>query len=220
MNDQPTIMAMPGLNKPAPGFTAPSTYGDISLSDYSGRWVVLFSHPADFTPVCSTEFLAFAKATPDFEALNTQLIGLSIDSVFSHIAWVRSLKDHFGVSVNFPIIADLSMSVAHAYGMVQPGASDTAAVRSVFIIDPQQILRAMVYYPMSNGRSVAEFLRLVEAMQLSDRAGVATPEGWQAGQDVIVPPPKTAQAADARMGESGILVTDWYFSTRSCPNSP
>lgn len=220
MSDEQVTMTMPGLNKQAPAFTAPSTYGDISLSDYAGRWVVLFSHPADFTPVCSTEFLAFAKATPDFEALNTQLIGLSIDSVFSHIAWVRSLKDHFGVSVNFPIIADLSMSVARAYGMLQPGASDTAPVRSVFIIDPQQILRAMVYYPMSNGRSVAEFLRLIEAMQLSDSAGVATPEAWQPGQDVIVPPPKTAHAADARMHEAGIAVTDWYFSTRSCPNAP
>jgi peroxiredoxin (alkyl hydroperoxide reductase subunit C) len=207
---------MPRLNEPAPQFTAPSTHGPINLAEYKGKWVVLFSHPADFTPVCSTEFVAFAKAAPDFAAINTQLIGLSIDSVFSHIAWERSLKQHFGVDITFPIIADLSMDVAHKYGMIQPGASSTAAVRCVFIIDPKQVLRAMVYYPLSNGRVIAEFLRLVRAMQLSDAHSVATPEGWQPGDKVIVPPPGTAKAAEERM-QSDYEVTDWYFSKTSCP---
>ncbi|MBN2797867.1 MAG: peroxiredoxin [Deltaproteobacteria bacterium] len=204
-------VSFPLLNEPAPQFTAPTTHGPISLSDFKGKWVVLFSHPADFTPVCSTEFIAFAKATPAFDALNTQLIGLSIDSVYSHIAWVRSLKEHFGVDVTFPIIADLSMDVAHKYGMVQPGAASTAAVRAVFVIDPAQKLRAMVYYPLSNGRVIAEFLRLVEALQTTDATGLATPEGWQPGDACIVPPPGTTQAAEARMSEP-YDVTDWYFS--------
>lgn len=209
-------ISFPRLNEGAPPFSAPSTHGPISLSDYKGKWVVLFSHPADFTPVCSTEFIAFAKATPAFEALNVQLIGLSIDSVYSHIAWVRSLKDHFGVEITFPVIADLSMEVAHKYGMIQPGAASTAAVRAVFIIDPEQKLRAMVYYPLSNGRVVAEFLRLVEALQTTDKHGLATPEGWLPGDACIVPPPGTTAAAEARM-KSNYEVTDWYFSKTAIP---
>ncbi|MFW5830469.1 MAG: peroxiredoxin [Planctomycetota bacterium] len=218
MNDPQTdaVCSLPRLNEAAPQFTAPTTHGSISLSDYQGKWVVLFSHPADFTPVCSTEFIAFAKAADEFAAINTQLIGLSIDSVYSHIAWERSLKQHFGVDIGFPIIADLSMDVAHKYGMIQPGAATTAAVRAVFVIDPEQKLRAMVYYPLSNGRVVAEFLRLVKAMQLTDAHAVATPEGWQPGDQVIVPPPGTAQAAEERMA-SDYEVTDWYFSKTNCP---
>ena len=183
-----TQTALPQLNKPAPDFNAPTTHGPKSLSDYKGKWLLLFSHPADFTPVCTTEFMGFAKLQDKFSALNTELLGLSIDSHFAHIAWLRNIKEHFGVDINFPIIADLSMQVAHAYGMIQPGASDTSAVRSTFIIDPDGILRAMVYYPMTNGRSIAEFARLIEAMQVSDANGVATPEGWQPGDKVIVPP--------------------------------
>jgi peroxiredoxin (alkyl hydroperoxide reductase subunit C) len=141
------------------------------------------------------------------------LLGLSVDSTFSHIAWTRNIEDKFGVRINFPIIEDLSMRVASAYGMIQPGASDTSAVRATFVIDPNGILRAMLYYPMTNGRSVAEVLRLVEALQTSDREGVATPEGWTPGDDVIVPPPKTVEAARKREGE-GYEYTDWYFSKK------
>ncbi len=213
-NDIIARPAMPQLNKPAPAFTAPTTHGDISLSDYKGKWLILFSHPADFTPVCTTEFMAFAKAAPDFKKLNCELLGLSIDSHYAHIAWMRNIKEKFGVEIPFPIIADLSMDVAKAYGMIQPGASDTSAVRATFVIDPEGVLRAMVYYPMTNGRSIPEFLRLVTALQTSDANKVATPEGWQPGEDVIVPPPATAEGAEARASE-GYNYVDWYFSKKS-----
>jgi peroxiredoxin (alkyl hydroperoxide reductase subunit C) len=205
---------MPRLNEPAPAFDAPTTHGRKTLADYRGRWLVLFSHPADFTPVCTTEFIAFAKRHADFQALNCDLLGLSIDSHYSHIAWERNIKEKFGIEITFPIIADLSMQVAKAYGMIQPGASDTSAVRATFIIDPEGVLRAMVYYPMSNGRSIDEFVRLVKALQTSDAHKVATPEGWQPGDKVIVPPPATAEAAEGRMGE-GYECTDWYFCKKA-----
>ncbi|MCF8017438.1 MAG: redoxin domain-containing protein, partial [Chromatiaceae bacterium] len=143
-----------------------------------------------------------------------ELLGLSIDSNFSHIAWERNIKEKFGVEIGFPIIADLSMQVAKAYGMIQPGASDTSAVRATFIIDPNGVLRAMVYYPMSNGRSIDEFVRLVKALQTSDEHGVATPEAWQPGDKVIVPPPATAEQAEARMAE-GYECSDWYFCKKA-----
>ena len=209
-----TLRGMPRLNEAAPDFEAVTTHGVRKLSDYKGKWLILFSHPADFTPVCTTEFMGFARAHDQFAALNTELLGLSIDSKYAHIAWVRSIKDNFGVDVRFPIIEDLSMRVAHAYGMVMPGASDTSAVRATFIIDPNGILRALVYYPMSNGRSISEFLRLVAALQTADENKVATPENWQPGEPVIVPPPPTAAAAEARKGE-GYDYTDWYFSKRT-----
>ncbi|MBK1705044.1 peroxiredoxin [Halochromatium glycolicum] len=202
--------SMPRLNEPAPAFDAPTTHGRKTLEDYRGKWLVLFSHPADFTPVCTTEFIAFAKRHADFQALGCELLGLSIDSNFSHIAWERNIKEKFGVEIGFPIIADLSMQVARAYGMIQPGASDTSAVRATFVIDPEGVLRAMVYYPMSNGRSIDEFVRLVKALQTSDANGVATPEGWQPGDKVIVPPPATAEEAEARM-DAGYECSDWYF---------
>lgn len=208
------VAGLPRLNEPAPGFDALTTDGRKTLSDYKGKWLILFSHPADFTPVCTTEFMAFAKRADDFAALDTQLLGLSIDSHYAHIAWIRSIKDSFGVDIPFPIIADLDMKVAQSYGMIQPGASDTQAVRATFVIDPEGILRAMVYYPMSNGRSVDEFVRLVTALQTADAEKVATPENWHPGQDVIVPPPQTAEAAETRMSE-GFETKDWYFSTRS-----
>ena len=209
-----TPVRLPRLNEPAPSFDALTTDGRRTNADYKGKWLILFSHPADFTPVCTTEFMAFAKRADDFAALDTELLGLSIDSHYAHIAWMRSIRDMFGVEIPFPIIADLDMKVAQAFGMIQPGASDTQAVRATFIIDPEGILRAMVYYPMTNGRSVDEFVRLVTALQTSDQNKVATPENWQPGQDVIVPTPQTAVAAEARMSE-GFETRDWYFSTRS-----
>lgn len=214
MTDTTAPLALPGLNRPAPDFSANTTDGPRSLADYRGRWLVLFSHPADFTPVCTTEFIAFARHHAQFQAIGCDLLGLSIDSVFAHIAWIRNIEEKFGVAIPFPIIEDLSMKVAHAYGMVQPGASDTSAVRATFVIDPQGVLRAMLYYPMTNGRSVPEILRLVTALQASDAQTIATPEGWTPGQDVIVPPPRTAEAARQR-GSEGYATTDWYFSTRN-----
>ena len=204
---------LPRMNEPAPDFTALTTHGVKSLSDYKGKWLVLFSHPADFTPVCTTEFTAFAARSADFAALNTELLGLSIDSHYAHIAWVRSIKQSFGVDINFPIIADLDMKVAQAYGMIMPGASDTQAVRATFVIDPEGKLRAMVYYPMTNGRSVDEIHRLIVALQTSAEHKVATPENWRPGQPVIVPTPQTCDAADARMQE-GLNTVDWYFTTK------
>uniref|UniRef100_UPI0018690CA8 peroxiredoxin n=1 Tax=Oricola nitratireducens TaxID=2775868 RepID=UPI0018690CA8 len=165
----------PRLNEPAPDFKALTTDGEKSLADYKGKWLILFSHPADFTPVCTTEFIAFAKRQDDFKAKGVELLGLSIDSHYSHIAWVLSIKEKFGVEIGFPIIADLNMKVANAYGMIQPGASDTAAVRATFIIDPNGVLRAMVYYPMNAGRSVDEIHRLVVALQTADANKCAMP---------------------------------------------
>lgn len=208
-----TPAGLPRMNEPAPDFTALTTHGMKSLADYKGKWLVLFSHPADFTPVCTTEFTAFAARSADFAALNTELLGLSIDSHYAHIAWVRSIKQSFGVDINFPIIADLDMKVAQAYGMIMPGASDTQAVRATFVIDPEGKLRAMVYYPMTNGRSVDEIYRLIVALQTSVEHKVSTPENWRPGQPVIVPTPQTCDAADARMQE-GLNTVDWYFTTK------
>lgn len=204
----------PRLNEAAPAFDAPTTHGRKTLEDYRGKWLILFSHPADFTPVCTTEFIAFARRHDEFAARNTELLGLSIDSHYSHIAWVLNIKEKFGVDVRFPIIADLNMAVAQAYGMIQPGASDTAAVRATFIIDPEGVLRAMVYYPMNAGRSIDEIHRLLVALQTADEHACAMPENWKPGDEVIVPTPATPEAAQARASE-GYNTVDWYFSTRA-----
>lgn len=208
------VASFPRLNEAAPDFKAKTTHGERSLADYKGKWLILFSHPADFTPVCTTEFIGFEKAAETFRSMNCELIGLSIDSLYSHLAWTQNIKEKFGVDISFPIIEDIKMEVASAYGMVHPGAADTQAVRATFFIDPNGILRAMVYYPMSNGRSIDEFVRLLKAMQTSDANQVATPEGWTPGCEVIVPPPKTAEAVAKRPSE-GYKTTDWYFSTKS-----
>ena len=209
-----TVYGLPQINQPAPDFNAVTTSGQRTLADYKGKWLILFSHPADFTPVCTTEFMGFARNFEKFQAMNCELLGLSIDSLFAHVAWMRNIKEKFGMEIPFPIIEDIKMDVAKAYGMIHPGAADTQAVRATFFIDPKGVLRAMVYYPMSNGCSIDEFVRLLEAMQTSDANGVATPEGWVQGQPVIVPPPKTAAAAEARAGE-GYDYVDWYYSTKS-----
>jgi peroxiredoxin (alkyl hydroperoxide reductase subunit C) len=215
----PAVQTLPRINDPAPQFTAPSTHGELSLSSYKGSWVVLFSHPADFTPVCSTEFIGFAKAAPEFAQHGVKLIGLSIDSVYSHIAWVRSIEEKFKVSITFPVIADLSTKVAQLYGLIHPGASTTATVRAVFVIDPAQIVRAIIYYPLTTGRSVAEIKRLVLALQANAAQQLATPEGWQPGDAYIVPPPATQADAEKRM-TSGYDVTDWWFSKVQPGNLP
>lgn len=203
--------SLPRINEPAPPFTATSTHGSIKLSDYRGKWVVLFSHPADFTPVCSTEFAAFARMQSEFDQRNVQLIGVSVDSIYAHIAWVRSIETLLDVKVGFPVVADLDMKVAHAYGMIHPGASTTATVRCVFVIDPNQNVRAMVYYPLTTGRNIDEILRLVDALQLNAEKGLATPANWKKGDKCIVPAPLTVQDADKRVRE-GLDSKDWYLS--------
>jgi peroxiredoxin (alkyl hydroperoxide reductase subunit C) len=207
-------VSFPRLNEAAPAFNGKTTHGDRPLADDKGKWLILFSHPADFTPVCTTEFIGFQKHAETFRGMNCELLGLSIDSLYSHLAWTQNIQEKFGVEISFPIIEDIKMDVARAYGMVHPGAADTQAVRATFFIDPNGILRAMVYYPMSNGRSIEEFVRLLQAMQTSDANKIATPEGWTPGCDVIVPPPKSPDAIKARMAE-GYKTTDWYFSTKS-----
>jgi len=216
-----TETKFPRINEPAPDFEAKSTHGIIHLSDFTkkGRWVMLFSHPADFTPVCTTEFVAFSRRYPDFERLNVQLIGNSIDSVYSHIAWVRNIEEKFGVKVPFPVIADLDQKVAQAFGMVHEAVSDTAAVRAVFAIDPKGVIRAILYYPMSLGRSVDELVRVFEALQTADKNTCSTPADWTPGEPVVVPAPATQADAEKRVHDKTVEVKDWYLSTKKIPVS-
>ncbi len=216
--EQPS--SLPLIGDLAPAFTANTTMGEIHFpSAYKGKWVVLFSHPADFTPVCTTEFMTFAARHKDFRKLNTELIGLSIDSVYSHIAWLRTIKEKIefngmkNVDVEFPLIEDLRMEVAKKYGMIQPNASTTQAVRAVFIIDPKSKVRAIIYYPLSNGRNVDEILRLIAGIQKHDREGVATPANWKPGDDVIIQPPDSYAHAKARLEskEAGRKCLDWFM---------
>lgn len=212
-----SLPRIPRINELAPDFEANSTQGVIKLSDYIGKkWVVLFAHPADFTPVCTTEFIGFAKHADDFAQLNTQLLGISEDSNFSHLAWIANIKQNFDVSIPFPVIDDRAGNVAAKFGLIHPGESQTATVRAVFIIDDKGLIRAFVYYPLTTGRSVEEILRVVEALQVTDKYKVATPEGWQKGDKVIVPAPATQKEAESRASE-GYETTDWYFSKKSLP---
>ena len=187
----------------APYFTARSTRGDVALDQFRGRWVVLFSHPADFTPVCTSEFVALAKAAPQFEAIDCALLGLSVDSLYSHVAWLRAISDLFSVEVPFPVIEDPSMAVARAYGMLGAQASDAAAVRATYFIDPEGIIRALTWYPINVGRSIDEMLRMVRALQRSAAGEVYTPADWQPGEDVLLPP-KLPDVAGK----------DWFVRTR------
>ena len=206
--------ALPRLGSPAPLFEADTTHGTLRLEDFKGGWLILFSHPADFTPVCTTEFIAFAKIAPELKKRNVELLGLSIDSTFSHIAWVRNIEEKFGVKIPFPVIADLNKQVATLYGMIMPGESKTETSRAVFVIDDKGIVRAMVYYPLTTGRNMEEILRLIDALQTTDKHGVATPANWRPGEKVIVPPPRTVEGAEARMKEN-YERKDWYFSQKS-----
>lgn len=202
--------AMPIIGEPAPEFEALTTNGMMKLSDLRGKWVVMFSHPADFTPVCTTEFIAFSEISDELKSLNVQLVGLSIDSVHSHLAWIRNVKEKMGVDIPFPIIADLDMKVAKKYGMLHPGQSTTATIRTVFFIDDKGIMRAMIYYPLSNGRYIPEIVRLIRALQTTDKHGVATPANWQPGDKVVVPAPKNKTEMEKRLGE-GYECKDWYL---------
>jgi peroxiredoxin (alkyl hydroperoxide reductase subunit C) len=217
---------IPMIGETAPSFVAETTQGKINFpDDYKGKWVILFSHPADFTPVCTTEFMTFATMMPEFEKLNCKLIGLSIDSLYSHIAWLRTIKEKLefkgmkNVEVTFPLIVDLKMEVAKKYGMIQPSADDTKAVRAVFYIDPESKVRALIYYPLSNGRNFKEIKRLLMALQTTDANNVATPADWQPGDDVIVPPPGSCGAAKDRIEtkDQDVKCYDWFFCTKKLP---
>lgn len=220
---------VPLIGEEAPAFTAETTEGTINFpSDYKGKWVIFFSHPADFTPVCTTEFMVFASMMPEFEALNCKLLGLSIDSIYSHIAWLRTIREKLefkgmkNVDITFPIIADLKMEIAKKYGMLQPSASDTKAVRAVFFIDPSSKIRALIYYPLSNGRNFQEIKRLLIAMQTTDANNIATPADWQPGDDVIIPPPGSCGVAKDRMEkqDKDVKCFDWFFCLKKLPKEP
>jgi peroxiredoxin (alkyl hydroperoxide reductase subunit C) len=212
----PSTGTIPRINDPAPQFEAVTTHGPIKLSDFKDKWVVLFSHPADFTPVCTTEFVEFARKSEAWKTRNVQLLGLSVDGLFSHIAWVRNIEQHFDVRVPFPVIADGDKKVASLYGMIHPNASDTATVRAVFLIDPKQIIRAMIYYPLNAGRNIEEIERILDALQFADKNSVACPANWKPGDPVIVPPPRTMADAEKRLKE-GHETKDWYFSKKKVP---
>ncbi len=214
------VVSMPLIGDLAPSFEAKTTNGNIKFpQDYKGKWVILFSHPADFTPVCTTEFMTFANMQDEFKALNTELIGLSIDSIYAHIAWLRTIKEKIefkgmkNVEIKFPVIEDLRMDVAKKYGMVQPNASNTQAVRAVFIIDDKAKVRAVLYYPLSNGRNMQEIKRLLIAMQKSDKENIATPANWQPGDDVIIPPPGSCGTAKERVESKNdnTYCLDWFM---------
>jgi peroxiredoxin (alkyl hydroperoxide reductase subunit C) len=223
MDENKTGYRMPLIGDSAPAFKAKTTNGEINFpDDYKGKWVILFSHPADFTPVCTTEFMTFATMQDDLKKLNTELIGLSIDSIYAHIAWLRTIKEKIvfkgmkNVEVRFPLIEDIKMEVATKYGMLQPNASTTQAVRAVFIIDDKAKVRAVLYYPLSCGRNMEEIKRMIIAMQKADKEGIATPANWNPGDDVIIPTPGSCGAAKERMEkeEPGKYCLDWFMCFR------
>lgn len=208
------LPSLPRIGDPAPQFEAVTTHGPVKLEDYKGSWLVLFSHPADFTPVCTTEFIAFQEIYPKLKELNTELLGLSVDSLPAHIAWLRNIEEKSGVKIEFPVIADLSRQVAIKYGMIHPNESSTETNRAVFIIDDKQKIRAIIYYPLTTGRNMDEIVRLVEALQTTDKYQVSTPANWRKGDKVVVPPPQTAQAAEERVKDPNLEVIDWYLSKK------
>lgn len=212
-------VSLPLIGDKAPSFKAVTTQGEISFpEDYAGKWVILFSHPADFTPVCTTEFMTFASMADEFKALNTELIGLSVDSLYAHIAWLRTIQEKIeykgmkNVEVKFPLIEDIKMEVAKKFGMIQAG-SDTQAVRVVFIIDPEAVVRTILYYPAFTGRNFNEIKRIIIALQKADAESIATPANWQPGDDVIIPPPGSCGVAKDRMesSEEGKYCLDWFM---------
>ncbi len=203
------------LNAPVPDFEASTTRGPIRLSEWAkDKWVILFSHPADFTPVCTTEFVEFARRHDLFEQKGVSLLGCSVDSVYSHIAWARNIEDHFGVKIRFPVIADLDEKVSRLYGMIHEHSSNTSTVRCVFFIDPKRILRAMIYYPMNVGRNFDEIVRVIDALQMADANKVACPANWTRGKDVIVPAPVTMEDAEKQVASHEYEVEDWYFAMK------
>ena len=223
MEEQVQVTSMPRIGDKAPEFKAKTTQGEINFpSDYKGEWAILFSHPADFTPVCTTEFMTFASMEEKFAKANCKLVGLSVDGLYSHIAWLRRIKEKMvfngmkDVEVKFPLIEDITMDVAKKYGMIQPNEDTTKAVRAVFFVDPESIIRAIVYYPLSLGRNFDELYRALVAMQTADAFDCATPADWRPGDDVIVPPAGSCGTAENRMEgkEEGVECVDWFFCTK------
>jgi len=221
--NQPASVSMPRIGDRAPAFKAMTTQGEITFPDqYAGSWVILFSHPADFTPVCTSEFMTFASMEDKFAEVNCKLVGLSVDGLYSHIAWLRTIKDKIeyrgmkNVEVKFPLIEDITMEVAKKYGMIQPGESSTKAVRAVFVIDPKGIIRVIIYYPLSLGRNFEELYRIVVALQVADAFSVALPADWRPGDPVIVPPPGSCGVAKERMEvkQPDVTCHDWFFCTK------
>jgi peroxiredoxin (alkyl hydroperoxide reductase subunit C) len=210
-------ITFPVLGQKAPEFEALTTQGTLRLSDYKGTWLILFSHPADFTPVCTTEFIAFSEIYEELKKRNTELLGLSVDSVSSHIAWIRNVEEKMGVKIPFPIIADLNKDVAKKFGMLHPEQSKTETVRCVFIIDPESKIRTMLYYPLTTGRNMQEILRIIDALQTTDKYKVATPANWNPGEPVVVPPPVTIEQVDERLKE-GYECKDWYLCKKKLPS--
>ncbi|MDX1903013.1 MAG: peroxiredoxin [Thermonemataceae bacterium] len=216
MESQEKINTMPRIGDIAPDFEALTTTGKIKFSEFAvGKWVVMFSHPADFTPVCTTEMSGFAERKSEFDALNTELLGLSIDSIHSHLAWVNNVREKTGVYFTFPIIADLDMKVSKLYGMLQPNESETAAVRAVFFIDPNKKIRLIMYYPLNVGRNMDEIIRVLQALQFSDQHKVAMPLNWKPGDKVIVPAPKTLAELEARLADTTYEKIDFYLAKKS-----
>lgn len=219
--------SMPLIGEKAPLFEAKTTQGKVNFpNDYRGKWVVFFSHPADFSPVCTTEFMAFAAMQEDFKALNAELLGLSIDSNFSHIAWLRAIKEKAeykgmkDIEVAFPVIGDPTMEVSRKYGMLQPSASNNQAVRAVFIIDTEAVVRAVLCYPLANGRNIDEIKRLLIAMQRSDEHDIITPANWNPGEEVAIPSPSSCRGARERLrgaAEEGYRYLDWFFCLKDDP---
>lgn len=216
-----TTISLPKIGDPAPDFTAVTTQSPaMKFSEWQGSdWAILFSHPADFTPVCSTELTEFARRAPEFAAIQTKLIGLSVDSIHSHLAWLQNLKANLGVEIPYPMVADLDTKVAQAYGMIHPGASATVTVRAVFIIDPKRTIRAIIYYPLNAGRNIDEILRITKALQTADKFACATPVNWKPGDKVVVPPPKMASEVTERLSHKGkdYDVKDFYLCLKDLP---
>ena len=213
MEDALKVNPMPRIGDKAPDFTAVTTKGTLKFSEFNkDSWVAMFSHPADFTPVCTTELTAFAKEKEFFQKHNAKLIGLSIDSIHSHLAWVNNVREKTGVYMDFPIIADLDMKVANLYGMLHPGESSTAAVRAVFFIDPQGVIRLVLYYPLNVGRNMEEIKRILLALQTADKYKYAMPVNWKEGDMVIVPPPKTLEEMDERIANASYEKVDFYLA--------
>ncbi|MGI6479705.1 MAG: peroxiredoxin [Salinivirgaceae bacterium] len=215
------VFSMPRIGDKAPEFKAITTQGEINFpKDYHGNWVILFSHPADFTPVCTSEFITFASMEEKFNKLNTKLLGLSVDGLYSHIAWLRTIQEKIefngmkNIEVKFPLIEDITMDVSKKYGMIMPGQSDTKAVRAVFIIDPKGIIRTILYYPISTGRNFDEIYRIVVALQTADEFEIATPADWRPGDDVIVPTAGSCGVAKARIEDKNLDCKDWFFCTK------
>jgi len=218
-NHEEQKFGMPRIGDEAPNFEAITTKGKLRFSEFAkDKWVVMFSHPADFTPVCTTEMSGFAKRKSEFDELNTELIGLSIDSVHAHLAWVQNVRENTGVYFDFPIIADIDMKVSKLYGMLQPNESETAAVRAVFFIDPNKKIRLIMYYPLNVGRNMNEILRVLQALQVSDKHKVALPLDWKQGDKAIVPPPKTLDELNERLQDTTLEKVDWYLAKKEIYN--